>query len=198
MDAFFQSQTVKIITLALVAIVFAIILHANKKVNSQLAGSVKAQHAKLAKDAWVKTILLFGGSAAAALVAFFHGGIDKALSQAFFGLCLFTAIGSLWTIKKTNAAIEEAKQLSLKGKRKGRIEDVQRVNKEKAVYNTYLSLAVGLAGFIFVAFFFEKYPFPWLWFAAFLCTGFGILSARWSEFANQAIAKYASDPKHGV
>ena len=197
MEEFFQSTTIKVITLVLVVIVFIATPILNGVVNRKLPESLRGQHAKLAKDAWVKTILLFAGSVTAGLLAFFNGGFDKAISQAFFGLCLFSSLSSIWTTKKTSASIEEAKQLSITGNREARIADIETVNKEKAIKSTYISFFIGLLGFVFVALLFDKFSFSWVWFAAFISTGFGIQSARWSEAANLAISKYASDPSHG-
>lgn len=197
MEAFYESTTVKAVTFFLAAGLFLITPLINSAINQRLPVAMRAQHAKLAKDAWMKTIILFAGSIAAGLLAFVNGGFDKAISQAFFGMCLFSSIGSVWTVKKTKALIQEAKELSLAGNRAARIRDVERVNSEKAAKATLVSFIIGVLGFLYVALIFDIYGFSWVWFAGFVSTAFAIQSARWSDAANLAIAKYASDPNHG-
>ena len=197
MESLFSNPVVKIITLLFVALSFVVIRLVNLSINKTLPSADRIIHSKLARDAWIKTIILFAGTVVAALIALANGGFDKAISQAFFGMCLFSAISSLWTIRKTSVSIKEAVSLSTDGGRALRIDDVKKVNKEKALYFTLLSFATGVLGVLFIAFLYDKYPFPWIWFVALICTGFAIQSARWSDLANIAIAKYAADPKHG-
>ncbi|MHB8266241.1 MAG: hypothetical protein ACYDC7_10020 [Acidithiobacillus ferrivorans] len=187
----------KVVTFIIAAMVFLITPLINSAINQRIPVAMRAQHAKLAKDAWMKTVILFAGSIAAGFLAFFNGGFDKAITQAFFGMCLFSSLASFWTVKKTKTLIQEAKVLSLAGNRAARIHDVERVNIEKATKATLVSFTIGLLGFLYVALAFDTYRFSWLWFAGFISTAFAILSARWSDAANFAIAKYASDPNHG-
>lgn len=177
--------------------VFLIIPLINSAINQRIPVAMRAQHAKRAEDAWMKTVILFSTSIAAGFLVFFRGGFDEAITQAFFGMCLFSSLASFWTVKKTKTLIQEAKVLSLAGNRATRIHDVERVNREKATKATLVSFTIGLLGFLYVALAFDTYRFSWLWFAGFISTAFAILSAGWSDAANFAIAKYASDPNHG-
>ncbi len=197
MDAIYESTTLKAITFVLATSLFLLTPLINKAINRRLHGAMKAQHAKLAKDAWVKTIMLYAGSVVAGLVAFINGGFDKAISQAFFGMCLFSSLSSFWTIRKTKLLIQEAKALSVAGNRAARIHNVEIVNRMKAMASTFISFTVGLLGFLYVAFVFDKYSFSWVWLTGFVSTLFAVQSARWSDAASFAIAKYASDPRHG-
>lgn len=197
METFYESTTVKTVTFFLAACLFLIAPLINSAINQRLPVAMREQHAKLAKDAWMKTIILFAGSIAVGLLAFITGGFDKAISQAFFGMCLFSSLGSFWTVKKTKTLIQEAKSLSLSGNRATRIRDIERANSEKAAKATLVSFTIGVLGFLYVAIFFDIYGFSWVWFVGFVSTAFAIQSARWSDAANFAIAKYASDPNHG-
>lgn len=139
MEEFFQSNTIKAITFTLVPLIFMVAPLINGVINRTLPESLRMQHARFAKDAWVKTIILFAGSTVAGSLALINGGFDKAISQAFFGLCLFSSLSSMWTIKKTKVLIDEAKRLSVAGNRRVRINDIETVNKEKAIKSTYVS-----------------------------------------------------------
>lgn len=197
MEEFFQSNTIKAITFALVPLIFMVAPLINGFINRALPESLRMQHARFAKDALVKTIILFAGSTVAGLLALINGGFDKAISQAFFGLCLFSSLSSMWTIKKTKVLIDEAKRLSVAGNRIARINRIETVNKEKAIKSTYVSFFLGLIGLLFVVLLFEKFSFSWTWFVAFISTGFAVQSTRWSDATNFAISRYASDPRHG-
>ena len=197
MEEFFQSTVIKVITLALVVLIFIAVPIINGIIDGKIPESIRGQHAKFAKDSLVKTILLFAGAFMTSVLAFVNGGFDKAISQAFFGMCFFSSLGSGWTIRKTIVSIKEAKKLSVAGNRQARISDIETVNKERAIKSTYISFIVGLVGFLYVALLFDKYSFSWVWFVAFLSTAFAIQSARWSEAANYAISKYTFDPNHG-
>lgn len=197
MEAFYENTTVKAVTFCLAAGLFLITPLINSAINRRLPVTMRGQHAKLAKDAWVKTILLYASPITAGLLAFVNGGFDKAISLTFFGMCLFPSLGSFWTIKKTKTLIQEAKALSLAGNRSTRIKDVEKVNSQKAAKATLLSFTIGLLGFLYVALLFDNYSFSWVCFLGFLSMAFTIRSTRWSDAANFAIAKYASDPGHG-
>ena len=132
MEDFYGSKTIKIITLSIVVLLFVAIPFVQNLINKRLPENIRGAHAKLTKDVWVKTIILFAGSVTAGMLAFFNGGFDKAITQAFFGICFFSSLGSAWTIRKTIVLIEEAKELSLDGKRELRIKDVKKENKYKS------------------------------------------------------------------
>jgi hypothetical protein len=197
LEAFFESTAVKVVTFVMAAAIFLITPLLNSAINKRIPVAMRAQHAKLAKDAWVKTVLLFASSIAAGLLAFFNGGFDKAISQTFFGMCLFSSFGSFWTVKKTKTLIQEAKALSLAGNRAARIHDTERVNSEKATKATLVSFTIGVLGFLYVALAFDAYKLSWIWFVGFVSTAFAIQSARMSDAAYFAIGKYAADPNHG-
>lgn len=150
MDAFYVNTIVKAVTLVLSAGLFLVSPLVNSVINRRLPVAMRVQHAKLAKDAWVKTILLYAATITAGLLALVNGGFDKAISQAFWGMCLFSSLGSFWTINKTKALIKEAKALSLAGNRVARIHDVEKVNSEKAAKATVASFTIGLLGFLYV------------------------------------------------
>lgn len=197
MEAFYESTAVKAVTFVMAAGLFLITPLINSAINQRLPVAMRAQYAKLTKDAWIKTIILFAGSIAAGFLAFFNGGFDKTVSQAFFGMCLFSSLGSFWTVKKTKTLVQDARAISLAGNRSARIHNIERVNSEKAAKATFVSFTIGVLGFLYVALSFDTYSFSWVWFVGFVSTAFAIQSARWSDAANVAIAKYTSDSNHG-
>lgn len=164
----------------------------------ELPIELQEPYKKAAKDAFVKTILMFAGAAFFGAIAFFKGDIEKGISQSLFALCLFTAVNAAWSIIKTNTAIEEAKQASTEGKRADKIAEIQRVNTERAKKPAIASFVVGLFGCLYMTLLYDTYPVGWVWFVAFIATGPAIVAARWSDAANTAISKYVNDESFGV
>jgi len=195
---FFNSFTLKIVTFSIVIIVFLGAPILQGLVAKRLPDELQGAYKKLAKDAFVKTLLMFAGAAFFGSLAFFKGDVEKAMTQSMFALCLFTAVGSIWLIIKTKNSIKEAREASIAGNRKVKISDIERINSKLAKNPTIVSLVAGLIGCIYMVLLYDTYTFGWVWFAAFMATGPAMLSARWSDAANAAISKYASDPKFGV
>lgn len=189
------SLAFQLIITSIVILVFLLIPFVQIKVAKQLPEEMQALYKKLAKDAFIKTLLMFAGAAFFGALAFFKGGIEKAITQSLFALCLFTAASSSWLIIKTNESIKEAREASIKGKRKGKILEIERINIEMAKKTTIISFLAGLLGCLYMAFLYDSYPLSWAWFVGLISTGPAMLSARWSDAANTAISKYASDPK---
>ena len=194
----FSSPTIKYITFFLVIIVFLLMPFLQGALAKKLPLNLQTDYKKLAKDALVKTVLMFAGAAFFGALAFFEGDVEKAITQSMFGLCLFTAVSSTWIIIKTKASIKEAREASIAGNRQTNISEIEQLNSKVATNQTIISLVSGLFGCTYMVLLYDTYPFEWVWFAAFISTGPAMMSARLSDAANLVASKYASDPKLGV
>lgn len=195
---FFSNPIIKHITFFIVIIAFLSMPFLQGAVAKKLPSKLQADYKKLATDALIKTLLMFGGAAFFGALAFFKGDVDKAITQSMFGLCLFSAVGSTWVIVKTKTAIKEARDVSIAGHRQYNIYEIEQLNSKLATSQTIISFVSGLLGCTYMVLLYDTYPLEWMWFVAFISTGPAMLSAGFSDAANLIASKYASDPKLGV
>jgi uncharacterized membrane protein len=195
---FYNSTEIKIITLFIVVVTFLVTPYLQGLVAKKLPDDLQKPYKKLAKDAFVKTLVMFSAAAFFGALAFFKGDIEKAITQSVFALCLFTGVGSIWTIIKTKDSIREARDISIAGNREWAISQIEFMNSKLAKNATIMSLIIGLSGCIYMVLLYDTYTLNWVWFVAFIATGPAMLSARCSEAANTAISTYVSDPEFGV
>lgn len=94
MDTFFSSPIIKGVTFSIAIIFFMISPLVNGLINRRLPADIKDQHAKLTKDMWLKVGLLFLASIFAGFWGLVNGNFDQAISQALFGVCLFSPLES--------------------------------------------------------------------------------------------------------
>jgi hypothetical protein len=196
---FFEQNWVKIVTFSLPVLAFIISFFAQKIIEKELPEKIKKHYKKLAMDALVKTILMFAGAILVAIISIINSdNWTLALTKSTFTLTLLTGVSCIWLNRKNSNCLNEAKEISIEGNRKRKIQEIETIHTEKVIKNTNYSLFFGLIGVIYINFFYHSYPINIAWFLSVLSTGPAIAASRWGDAVSISASKYASDKNFGI
>lgn len=195
MGNFIETDAAKALTLGIVVLVLIATYFGSLVVNIYLPDNVRIAHRKAAVDGVIKTVIMLFGGAAGFLVSLSNSDSNRATALALFSICITASLTALWTARKNAAQVQESRSKGLQGKRKNRLEEIDRINRACG-YLAALSIVVGICG-ISAAVVLSR-QFGHMWFIAFIFTSFPILASRFSEAVSLAIAPYVKEGNHGV
>lgn len=195
---FFNSDAVKLATLVVVLVFFSLVPLIQVVVSRKLPEELREPYKDAAKDAYVKTLLMFSGAAFFGVISYVKGDVSKAVTQSLFALCLFASLNTFWTLSRVKSDLRKAESLSNEGQRGEKISQINWILSKRVINHATLSFVVGLGGCLYVAFLYDQYALGWIWFLAFITTGPAVNAARWADGAKIASSKMAGDAEFGV